>query len=286
MRRRKKYYHKKDSLSDIFSGIIALAILGLIFKISTNPTGFMQSLMPFIGIVFLIVFVIVAWKIIQRKLNNKRIDNLFQSIQERNLENSLINFINRFSFESKTVEGWTFRNHRIAWDRIHDLEKSLINQGINLKTGKDGDIFVLLRHYIQQKEENLTTESIKSEPQRFATLSGDDFEKLLYLLFEKMGYKVEHIGRSGDQGGDLIANRNGERILIQAKCYRDWSTGNAAVQQVAGALQYYSCNRAMVITTSYFTPEAISLAKANKIELISKEQLQELLLKYLGESWF
>ena len=40
----------------------------------------------------------------------------------------------------------------------------------------------------------------------------------------------------------------------------------------------------MVITTSHFTPGAIALAEANKTELISKERLQELLLKFLGES--
>jgi len=101
-----------------------------------------------------------------------------------------------------------------------------------------------------------------------------------------MNYKVEHIGRSGDQGGDLIANRSGDRILIQAKCYKDWATGNAAVQQVVGATQFYKCNRAMVVTTSHFTPEAISLAKANNTELVSREHLQEMLLLYLGESWF
>ncbi|MDI6820651.1 MAG: restriction endonuclease [Patescibacteria group bacterium] len=117
-------------------------------------------------------------------------------------------------------------------------------------------------------------------------LSGTDFEKLLYRLFEAMGYKVELVGHSGDQGGDLIANKEGERVLIQAKCYRDWSTGNAAVQQVVGAMNHYNCNKTIVVTTSHFTSEAIILAKDNKTELVSKERLQELLLKYLGESWF
>ena len=97
---------------------------------------------------------------------------------------------------------------------------------------------------------------------------------------------MELIGRSGDQGGDLIANKNGERILIQAKCYRDWSTGNMAVQQVVGAMKLYNCNKAKVVTTSYFTKEAISLAKANGTELISREQLQELLMRFLNENWY
>lgn len=116
-------------------------------------------------------------------------------------------------------------------------------------------------------------------------LSGTDFEKLLYRLFEKMGYAVEHIGKTGDQGGDLIANKNGERTLIQAKCYRDWSVGNAAVQQVAAAQKLYDCGKTMVVATSTFTNEAVQLAKANNTELIGKTRLQNLLLQYLGESW-
>lgn len=144
---------------------------------------------------------------------------------------------------------------------------------------------MLLRFYVNEKEENLTRESIRRESQKFTKLSGTEFEKLLYRLFEAMGYRVEWIGKSGDQGGDLIANKDGERILIQAKCYRDWSTGNFAVQQVVGAMKYYDCSKAMVVTTSHFTKEAIVLAKVNKTELISKEQLQELLLRFLGESW-
>ena len=156
-------------------------------------------------------------------------------------------------------------------------------------TSNKKDTFTILKHYIQEKEEEYTKESINKRPQKFNDLSrdGSDFEKLLYRLFETMGYKVELIGRSGDQGGDLIANKNGERILIQAKCYRDWSsTGNEAVQQVVGAMKFYDCNKTMVFTTSHFTQEAISLAKSTQTELVSKEQLQEMLLKYLSENWY
>jgi HJR/Mrr/RecB family endonuclease len=199
-------------------------------------------------------------------------------------EEYLKNFITQFGLEGKkSRQGYVFRNHNFDWDRINDLKKILKEKGI---ISREKDVFSILRFYIQEKEEAYTRESIHKEPQKFTFLSGSDFEKLLYRLFERMGYKVELTGRSGDQGGDLIAIRDGERILIQAKCYRDWSTGNAAVQQVVGAMKYYDCARAIVITTSHFTPEAISLAKANKTELISKEQLQEMILKYLGESWF
>jgi HJR/Mrr/RecB family endonuclease len=144
-----------------------------------------------------------------------------------------------------------------------------------------------LKAFIQDKEERLTRESIQKTPQQYSLLSGTDFERLLKRLFAAMGYEVQHIGQAGDQGGDLIANKGGERILIQAKCYRDWSVGNSAVQQAVAAMKFYDCNKAMVITTSEkFTKEAVSLAKANSIELVSKVRLSELLVSHLQEAWY
>ncbi|MDP2966794.1 MAG: restriction endonuclease, partial [bacterium] len=236
------------------------------------------------GVVAVIVFVaiIFLWREVKFRISQRHFNKILDNLKRVGQEEYLKNFINRFGFENKRSGGWSFRNRRFDWDRINDLKKILKEAGV---TSNEKDVFALLRFYIQENEEKLTRESIRKEPQKFTILSGAEFEKLLYRLFEAMGYKVELTGKSGDQGGDLIANKQGERILVQAKCYRDWSAGNAAVQQVVGAMRYYDCNKAIVVTTSHFTNEAITLAKANKVELISRERLQELLLQFLGESW-
>ena len=116
-------------------------------------------------------------------------------------------------------------------------------------------------------------------------MNGSDFERLLYRLYEAMGYSVQLSGKVGDQGGDLIATKNQERILIQAKCYINSTVGNSAVQEAVAARNYYDCNRAVVVTTSVFTREATELAKTNGVELVPKDMLQKLLLDYLKESW-
>ena len=107
---------------------------------------------------------------------------------------------------------------------------------------------------------------------------------MLIKLFESINYVVEHPGSVGDQGGDLILNKDGERILIQAKCYTN-NIGNQAVQQAVAAKKYYDCGRAMVIGTADFTREAVDLARANNVELMKKKQLQELLLLHLNQNW-
>lgn len=276
------YYNRKtDDLPRFVAGILALFIVGLVSSLIQHPEKAGEILLPFFvlgAFIYLVRFLI-------KKIALRHFENILEDLSRKGLDQYINNFLDRFSFESNRIEGFTYRNRRIDWDRLNDLEKYLINQGVPLKTGKNRDMYELLRYFIQSKEEKLTTESLKTSPQRFSLLSGTDFEKLLYRLFEKMGYKVEWIGHSGDQGGDLIANREGERILIQAKCYRDWSTGNEAVQQVVGAMKYYGCNRSMVVSTSKFTQEAYALGRANNTDLISKDRLSELLLQYLGESW-
>lgn len=285
MRKRKYYYDDDESLATIIVVIIILYFLYLFLQYNTNRANFWRW--SIYGILFLIflISICIGYKRIKSNRKEKKFNRLIQKVRDAGQEEEIKNFIERFRHEGKKGKGWSFRNHYIDWDRINDLEKFLLGKGIKLRINEGHrDIFALLNYYIQQKEEGVTFESIKKEPQKFSNLDGPKFEKLIYRLFIKMGYSAQLIGKSGDQGGDLIANKDGNRVLIQTKCYKDWSTGNEAIQQVVGALKYYDCNKAMVITTSHFTPGAIALAEANKTELISKERLQELLLKFLGES--
>ena len=283
---RRRYYSDNDLFGEIISAILFAYFLYLLFQWFVNRANFWRWLIYGIIVVAIIVLGIYGWRRWRENIKEKRFERLLEEVRNTGQEEYIINFINRFGFEGKKGRSWSFRNYFFDWERIDDLEKDLLKKITNLRADeKHRDIFSLLKHYIQQKEEKLTLESIKKEPQKFASLTGSEFEKLIYRLFTAIGYSVEWIGKSGDQGGDLIANKEGERLLIQTKCYRDWSTGNEAVQQVVAAMKYYDCNKAIIITTSYFTPQAIALAKANKTDLISKERLQKMLLDYLGESW-
>ncbi|KUK49930.1 MAG: Restriction endonuclease [Parcubacteria bacterium 33_209] len=122
------------------------------------------------------------------------------------------------------------------------------------------------------KEESLLRGGINNDQKYFNSLSGKEFELLLVRLFESMGYIVEHCGKIGDQGGDLIINKGQERILIQAKRYSG-SIGNKAVQEAVAAKNYYDCNRSVLIGSSDFTSEAIELAKFNNVRLIGKKRI-------------
>ena len=109
-------------------------------------------------------------------------------------------------------------------------------------------------------------------------MDGKTFEKYLKVFFEKLGYKVERTKYIGDYGADLVATNNGIRTVIQAKRYKS-KVGIKGVQEAAASKGYYKCDRAMVVTNSYFTNQARTLASRNKVELWDRKILAKKLLE-------
>jgi restriction system protein len=103
-------------------------------------------------------------------------------------------------------------------------------------------------------------------------MSGLEFENYLKQVLTHQGYLVEKTPVSGDLGVDLIAERGHSRLAIQVKRYQGKVSRTAVSDAVAG-MNYYRCNGSMVITNSFFSPGAMSLAKASQCILIDREIL-------------
>lgn len=109
-------------------------------------------------------------------------------------------------------------------------------------------------------------------------MSGQEFENFVALLFSKMGYETEVTKASGDQGIDIIAEKNGKKIGIQAKCYSA-TVGNSAIQEVVAGINFYNLNKAIVVTNNYFTQSALQLAEANNVVLWDRNILKEKIIE-------
>ncbi|WP_186327587.1 restriction endonuclease [Paenibacillus sp. Y412MC10] len=107
---------------------------------------------------------------------------------------------------------------------------------------------------------------------------GKDFEDFLSVLFEKHGYRTMVTKASGDFGADLVLEKDGYRVIVQAKRYKG-SVGLSAVQEAAAAVNHYKGNEGWVVTNSSFTKQAYSLAKSNNIKLIDRTALVRLILQ-------
>lgn len=112
-------------------------------------------------------------------------------------------------------------------------------------------------------------------------LTGLEFEQYIADLFTRMGYQAVITKGSGDQGIDVIAEREGRRIGIQTKCYSS-KVSNTAVQETAAGIVYYKCDKGMVITNNYFTKSAVDLASKNNIILWNRDMLKEKFTEFMN----
>ncbi|MBT2740547.1 restriction endonuclease [Bacillus sp. ISL-77] len=107
-------------------------------------------------------------------------------------------------------------------------------------------------------------------------MDGVEFEQYLVVLFKKLGISSKGTQASNDFGADLILEGQ-ERVVVQAKRYRK-NVGIKAVQEINSARDYYGAKEAWVITNSFFTSQAITLAEATGVKLIGRNELVELIL--------
>lgn len=109
---------------------------------------------------------------------------------------------------------------------------------------------------------DLQKTSMTSELNDIDSMEGRDFEYWCADLLKYDGfYKIQVTPESGDQGVDIIAWKNNLKYAIQCKRYSK-KLGNTPIQEVHTGCAIYGCNRAAVMTNQYFTPGAISAAKA------------------------
>lgn len=134
---------------------------------------------------------------------------------------------------------------------------------------------------------------LRAEPEIVAELEELDwkeFEEFLADFFEQLGFLVEPVGRTGDEGADLILTHNTFRIAVQAKHYKRNKVSRKAVGEVLMGKSCYRCNTAVVVTTGRFTKDARDTASKTGCILIDGAQLQALrcgkLSLHVGDSKF
>lgn len=109
-----------------------------------------------------------------------------------------------------------------------------------------------------------------------AELDWKHFEDLLAEMFRREGYRVEEsLSRGADGGIDLRLRRADETVVVQCKRWRTKPVGASIVREIFGLQNAEGAQRAIVVTTSGFTPDAQSFARAQGIELIDGHALLE-----------
>ncbi len=93
-------------------------------------------------------------------------------------------------------------------------------------------------------------------------------------MLRQAGWTARVTKGSGDQGSDVIAERESVTLVLQCKLYA-YPVGNKAVQEVAAARAHERADFAACVTNSTYTPSAKSLAVTNSVALLHHDQLAD-----------
>src|SRR5206468_4017056 len=94
------------------------------------------------------------------------------------------------------------------------------------------------------------------------------FEKLIALVYQKLGYAVTRRGGANPDGGiDLIIEKDGQRVAVQCKQWKTWTVGVRNVREFLGALTHAKVQRGIFITPKGYTGDAKKLADEHGIEI-------------------
>jgi restriction system protein len=102
-----------------------------------------------------------------------------------------------------------------------------------------------------------------------------DFEHWCAARLRAAGWSARRTKGSGDQGGDVIAEKGGVRLVVQAKRHQA-PVGNKAVQEVYAAARHFGARHAVVVGTAGFTKAAMELADSTGVLLLNASDLDRL----------
>lgn len=121
---------------------------------------------------------------------------------------------------------------------------------------------------------------ITQEIYNVATLEGHEFENWCADLLRGNGFAAVDVTKgSGDQGVDIIAEKDEIQYAIQCKRYSS-DLGNTPIQEVYAGKTLYHCHVGVVMTNSHFTKGARELAKATGVLLWDGDKMAKMQATY------
>lgn len=104
------------------------------------------------------------------------------------------------------------------------------------------------------------------------------FEKIVELVYRKLGYSVTRKGGANPDGGiDLLIQKDGVTSAIQCKQWKTWNVGIKPMREFLGALTHARIQSGIFITLNGYTGDAKQLAEKHGIQIIHETGLAALL---------
>ena len=122
--------------------------------------------------------------------------------------------------------------------------------------------------------DNRRRRRIRSEAmEEVDNMDGMEFEEWCADLLINNGFvNVKGTPASGDQGVDILAQKDDIKYAFQCKCYTS-DLGNTPVQEVFAGKCMYDCHVGVVMTNRHFTSGAKALAEKTGVLLWDRDKL-------------
>ncbi|MFY9299920.1 MAG: restriction endonuclease [Candidatus Nitrosotenuis sp.] len=273
--KKKAEEEKRKEVEQIVSELdddIALILRNFVIKYGPTPVGTEYiKLVKILKLKKLDVESLPIWHVLnylKQETDFEKFVKKMNSDKQQKIDEMIMSFLE--------IYGEEYRSY------LHQLERLVREKGF-ATSNLDQQIFEVKEHLELERFQNgLIVGENTFTVEDCDHMSGLQFEKLLALLFKKMGYTVQLTKGSGDQGADLIIEKWGERQVVQCKNSHG-KISNKAVQEIGTAIKHYGADGGMVITNNLFQESAKDLAKSNGIKLIDRTKLTELLKKHQVE---
>lgn len=146
----------------------------------------------------------------------------------------------------------------------------LSSASVRRSAGLDAHLGAYVDDWVRRANAGDATDDPEINPARCTAL---DYEGYCASLLSRGGWTVQSTPVTGDRGADVVADKEGRRLVVQCKLYGQ-PVGNKAVQEVYSARSLYDGDHACVVAPRGFTAQAERDAHALGIALLHHSDLR------------
>jgi restriction system protein len=191
----------------------------------------------------------------------RRYDNQLTRAERARLDNSIQNALFKIERYTERLAGEERTKVEQQWQALRD-------QVIRGKERAEA-----LRRQARRAELKLS---------QLGSLTPEGFEEFVAEMFEALGYEVERVGGTGDEGADLLARKAGLVGVVQCKYHSRGVVGSPELQKFLGTIHHTGSHKGFFVTTRTFSLAAEKFVAEHPIELIDGPRLVELVQEAMG----
>jgi restriction system protein len=251
-----------------------LLLIALVVGLFVDATRLISGVvLGLFGIAVLLVILVGSAKAEKEKAHLKSarikikaiVDEHFETLARRRLM-----LVKVDSYGVVDAKGWNKEvQHfidKVVRPRLTDDEAASVAAGERLNS--------VFQELIEDRV-SLRADQIGKELQNPSQMSPQQFERWCADLLARHGWTANTTKGSGDQGADVVAEKQGFRVVLQCKLYSG-TVGNKAVQEAFAAQRHYAAGASAVITNAEFTSGARDLANTTGVLVLHYSELTRL----------